>query len=174
MYHPHFTFEVYICCYRAFQVDCSRVRICKPSAFGARDFSQPMKSTYFNFVYMYARASLRGMRTQCRTAQIRNFTSTGSHTCSCGCFADIRIRYHCCACGLCKSVAMPVPLSTDLRWRIVWLHHYKEVSNKDIADLLYVHITTVRRIIHLFDISGDVAPVNYKPGPKRMLLEPEE
>ena len=69
---------------------------------------------------------------------------------------------------------MPVPLSTDLRWRIVWLHHYKELSNRDIADLLHVYITTVRRIIHLFDTSGDVAPVSYKPGPKRMLSEPEE
>ena len=69
---------------------------------------------------------------------------------------------------------MPVPLSTDLRWQIVWLHHYKELDNIDIADLLYVHITTVRRIINLFDTSGDVAPVSYKPGPKRMLSEPEE
>ena len=34
-----------------------------------------------------------------------------------------------------------------------------------------MHITTVRRIIYLF---GDVAPVSYKPGPRRMLSEPEE
>ena len=45
------------------------------------------------------------------------------------------------------QLTMPVPLSTDLRWRIVWLHHYKEYSNQDIADLLYIHVTTVRRII---------------------------
>ena len=56
----------------------------------------------------------------------------------------------------------------------MWLHHYKEVSNKDIADLLYVHITTVRRIIRLFDTTGDIAPVSYKPGPKCMLSEPEQ
>ena len=52
---------------------------------------------------------------------------------------------------------LPVPLCTDLRWRIVWLLHYKELDSKDIADLLYMHIATVRRIISLFDTSGDVS-----------------
>ena len=69
---------------------------------------------------------------------------------------------------------MPLTLSSDLIWRIVWLHHYKELNKKDIADLLYVHITTVTRIIALFDTSGDVAPVSYKHGPKHMLGQPEE
>ena len=61
---------------------------------------------------------------------------------------------------------MPVPLSSDLRWRFVWLHHYKEYNNKDIADLLYVHFATVRRIITLYDQHGDVAPIKYEHGPK--------
>lgn len=69
---------------------------------------------------------------------------------------------------------MPIPLSTGLRWRIVWLHHYRELSSKEIADLLYIHVTTVRRITNLFDAVGDVAPVSYKPGPNRLLSEPEE
>lgn len=47
----------------------------------------------------------------------------------------------------------------------------KELSNKG---LLYVHIATVRRIVNLFDMSGDVAPVSYNPGPKCMLAEPED
>ena len=44
-------------------------------------------------------------------------------------------------------VYYPKTVSADLTWRIVWLHYYKEYSNRDIADLLYVHITTVRRFI---------------------------
>ena len=71
-------------------------------------------------------------------------------------------------------LTMPVPLSTDLRWRIVWLHHYKEYSNQDIADLLYIHVTTVRRIITHYDTYGDVAPVSYKHGPNRMLGQQDE
>ena len=63
---------------------------------------------------------------------------------------------------------MPVPLSADLRWRIVWLHHHKEFSKQDIADL-YIHITTVRRMITQFDTYGDVAPISYKHGLNRML-----
>ena len=46
--------------YRAFQVDCSRMRICTPSAFGPRDLSQPMKSSYLNFVR--ARVIIRNMQ----------------------------------------------------------------------------------------------------------------
>lgn len=56
----------------------------------------------------------------------------------------------------------------------MWLHHYRELSSKEIADLLYIHVTTVKRITNLFDIVGDVIPVSYKPGPNRMLSEPEE
>ena len=69
---------------------------------------------------------------------------------------------------------MPVPLSADLRWRIVWLHHYKEYNNQDIADLLYIHVTTVRRIITQFDTYGDIAPANYKHGPNCMLGQQDE
>ena len=69
---------------------------------------------------------------------------------------------------------MPLPLSADLRWRIVWLHHYKEYSKGDIADLLYIHVTTVRRIVAHFDTHGDVAPVTYKHGPACMLGRQEE
>ena len=45
---------------------------------------------------------------------------------------------------------------------------------KDIADLLYVHVATVRRIITLYDQHGDVAPIKYKHGPKNMLGHQEE
>ena len=56
----------------------------------------------------------------------------------------------------------------------MWLHHYKEYNNQDIADLLYIHVTTVRRIIAQFDAQGDVAPVKYKHGPKQMLGQQDQ
>ena len=56
----------------------------------------------------------------------------------------------------------------------MWLHHYKELDYKAIADLLYVHISTVRKIIISYDSSGDVSPVTYHHGPWKMLGEPEE
>ena len=56
----------------------------------------------------------------------------------------------------------------------MWLHHYKEYSNQDIADLLYIHVATVRRIITQFDTYGDVAPVSYKHGPNCMLGQQDE
>ena len=68
---------------------------------------------------------------------------------------------------------MPIPLSTDLRWRIVWLHYFKQMSCKDIADILYIHISTVRRIIALYNQSGDVEPVQYVHGPHRLLQDTE-
>ena len=66
---------------------------------------------------------------------------------------------------------MPVPLSTDLRWRIVWLHLYKDMNYKQVADLLYVHVSTVRRIINLYESTGSVAPAEQKRGPQRMLSD---
>ena len=54
------------------------------------------------------------------------------------------------------------------------LYHYKEYSNQDIADLLYIHVTTVRRIITQFDTYGDVAPVSYKYGTNCMLGQQDE
>lgn len=69
---------------------------------------------------------------------------------------------------------MPLPLSSDLRWRVVWLHYYKEISYSRIADLLYIHASTVRRIIAQYDSTGDVAPRSYRHGPMPMLRKPEE
>ena len=59
---------------------------------------------------------------------------------------------------------MPVPFSSDLRWRIVWLYYYKELSFKQIADLLYVHGSTARRIIERYEQSGDVSPRDGRRG----------
>ena len=41
----------------------------------------------------------------------------------------------------------------------MWLNHYKGYCNQDIADI-YIHVTTVRRIITQFDAYGDIAPIS--------------
>ena len=40
--------------------------------------------------------------------------------------------------------------------------------------MLYVHASTVRRIINQYDVTGDVAPKVYRRGPERMLGQCEE
>jgi len=69
---------------------------------------------------------------------------------------------------------MPLALSNDLRWRVVWLHHYKELSCKEISDLLYIHISTVYRILDRFQECGTVAPVSHQSGPASLLGSVEE
>ena len=62
----------------------------------------------------------------------------------------------------------------------MWLYHYKELSYMYIADLMYIHISTVRRIIGLYNQSGDVSPITYIRyhlyicGPQRMLQDVEK
>ena len=54
------------------------------------------------------------------------------------------------------------------------MYYYKQFGFKQIASLLYVHASTVRRIIALYDSTGDVAPLEYRHGPTRMLGQAEE
>ena len=44
----------------------------------------------------------------------------------------------------------------------------------DVSDLLYIHESTVQRIITRYSQSGDVSPATYQHGPQRMLGTPEE
>ena len=64
---------------------------------------------------------------------------------------------------------MPLAYSNDLRWRIVWLHYYKEKSIEEIQDLLYVSSRSVRQYLTLFEETGDVSPAIYQHGPSRAL-----
>ena len=64
---------------------------------------------------------------------------------------------------------MPLAYLNDLRWRIVWLHYYKEKSIEEIQDLLYVSSRSVRRYLTLFEETGDVPPAIYQHGPSRAL-----
>ena len=69
---------------------------------------------------------------------------------------------------------MPLAYSNDLRWRIVWLYHYKEKSIEEIQELLFVSSRTVRRYLALFDETGDVSPVVQLHGPTRAMDAFEE
>ena len=51
------------------------------------------------------------------------------------------------------------------------MYYYKQIGFKQIV---YVHVSTVRRIIALYDSTGDVAPLEYRHGPRRMLGQAEE
>ena len=73
-----------------------------------------------------------------------------------------------------KLPTMPLALSNDLRWRVVWLHYYKELSCKEVAELLYIHVSTVYRVLDRHNEIGDVEPVPYKSGPKPLLDRTEE
>lgn len=69
---------------------------------------------------------------------------------------------------------MPRALSADLRWRILWLHHYKQLKYNTIADLLYIHTSTVRRVVSRYNAFSDVAPITeYEHGPTRILKHPD-
>ena len=60
---------------------------------------------------------------------------------------------------------MPVVISNDLRGRIVWMCYYKEIDCKEIAELLYVHISTVYRVLDRYNQYGTVVPVVHRNGP---------
>jgi len=51
----------------------------------------------------------------------------------------------------------------------VWLHHYKELGCKEISELLYIHISTVYRILDCFQEGGTVMPVSHQSGPASLL-----
>ena len=65
-------------------------------------------------------------------------------------------------------------LSSDIRWRIVWLLQYKGFSLQQIADLLYIHVSTARRILFKFHQTGTVSPKNGRRGPQKILKKREE
>ena len=69
---------------------------------------------------------------------------------------------------------MPLPYSTDLRWRIVWLSLVNHASPTDIAKLLNVCSRTVVRYVELFNSTGDVVPRARCNGPRRLFGQCEQ
>lgn len=69
---------------------------------------------------------------------------------------------------------MPTALSEDLRWRIIWMHCYKRIDCKKVAEMLSIHVSTVYRVIDRYHEGGTVAPVPHRSGPVRTLGSLEE
>ena len=69
---------------------------------------------------------------------------------------------------------MPLAYSTDLRWRVVWLHIAHSLKVSDIAEQLCRSERSVRRYIGLFQRSGDVKPCSQQHGPPKLLGEFEQ
>ena len=69
---------------------------------------------------------------------------------------------------------MPLPYSTDVRWRIVWLSLVNYASPTDIAKLLNVCSRTVVRYVELFNSTGDVVPRARCNGPRRLFGQCEQ
>ena len=98
----------------------------------------------------------------CRVARAMHVINIlTNQMCACVCASDnqpMKLWYpkfvhgHCVI--VCLFIAMPVSLSTNLRWIIVWMHHYKELGIEDKADLLYISISTVRILSLQFIWSG--------------------
>ena len=72
------------------------------------------------------------------------------------------------------GVTMPIALSNDHRWQIVLMHCYKNIDCKEIADLLYVHLSTVYRVLDRYNEYGTVVPIQHKSGVMPLLGRPEE
>ena len=65
--------------------------------------------------------------------------------------------------------------NNDLRWRIVWQKIALELPTKQVAKNLCVDPSTVQRICHRFELSGDVAKQTYHAeNSVRKLTEPAQ
>ena len=69
---------------------------------------------------------------------------------------------------------MPLPYTTDLRYRIVWLSLVHNASPTAISRLLHVSSRTVTRYVELFNGTGDVLPRARCNGPRRLLGQHEQ
>ena len=69
---------------------------------------------------------------------------------------------------------MPTPYSDDLRWRTVWLRIARDMEPREIADLLCIGESTVRRYTQRFYETGSVSPTEYHHGPHKLLDEFEQ
>lgn len=73
-----------------------------------------------------------------------------------------------------SPVTMPKAYSTDLRWRVVWVHITGQLDVQDIALKLCISQKTVRRYLRKFSLTGDVEPVCQQHGPPKLLGSYEE
>ena len=69
---------------------------------------------------------------------------------------------------------MPLPYSSDFRWRVVWLYLYRNNSAVEVAKILYISERTVYRYAERFRLTGGVRLFAKKDGPAHTLSEHEE
>ena len=69
---------------------------------------------------------------------------------------------------------MPLPYSTDLRWRVVWLSIAHGATPTEVGQLLSLSERTVRRYLALFHRTGDVQPATRRNGPQKLLGDFEQ
>ena len=69
---------------------------------------------------------------------------------------------------------MPTPYWDDLCWQIVWLQIARDISPRDITDLLCVGESSVRCYAQRFYGTGSVSPTEYHHGPHELLDEFEQ
>ena len=69
---------------------------------------------------------------------------------------------------------MPKPYSNDLRWRSVWLSTVHNLTSREIANQLCLSQRSVYRYLRLFEQTGDVKPMSYRHGPKKLLGDLEQ
>ena len=69
------------------------------------------------------------------------------------------------------EVKMPKAFSSDIRWRVVWLHVFLKLSSAEVSDLLFISKKSVERYSNKFITTGDVEPKTHKCGPYKKLSE---
>ena len=69
---------------------------------------------------------------------------------------------------------MPRAYSDDLRWRIVWQHHFLDVAAEIVAEIMQVSIRSVYRYTERFQLMGEVRKSLQRNGPLPILSEYEE
>lgn len=69
---------------------------------------------------------------------------------------------------------MPRAYSDDLRWRIVWHHHFMDVAAEEVAEVMQVSVRTVQRYTERFLVTGEVRKSLQRSGPLPLLSEYEE
>ena len=72
------------------------------------------------------------------------------------------------------AVTMPKSYSTDLRWRVVWLHVFMKKSAQEVSQLLLVSTRTVQRYCQKFLSTGGFEPQQHRNGPRSILSDYDE
>ena len=69
---------------------------------------------------------------------------------------------------------MPLPYSSDLRWRVVWQHVFLGKKASSVAKLMRVSTRTVYRYAERFSVTGDVKLFAKKSGPDKEVCDYEK